>query len=137
DAMRRPLLCAWYKNGNAAFFRGSDQGLVRSGIVAVTGQHKFPRRLLHTDQHQDTRSWRRPRRHAERPQRCVDLITIEVHDEVVGAITGALLVVGRKSGHSVMIVKGRDEGLRLGLEEPKARIIGQPRITGDLDQYIL
>ncbi len=67
---------------------------------------------------------RKPRCDAKRPKKVVDFLFIEVDNQIVGSITGALLVASRCPGHLVVIA------VRLNEISCARFVCRQPRIAG-------
>ena len=93
--------------------------------------------MLHLDEDRKHRPVRRPRLEAKRTEKVADFRFIEVDNQIVGPVAGALLVARRRSRHLVVIAIGADEVCRARFVRRQSRIAGKIQRTGDLDENIL
>ncbi|OIQ66515.1 hypothetical protein GALL_519120 [mine drainage metagenome] len=116
-----------------------EQRLTRRdrGLPGIRRDHVVSCAQLHPDKDRKARPVRKPRFKAERREEIVDLPFIEVDDQVVGPVAGALLVANGRAGHLVVIAVHFDEICRARLVFGQPRIAGQLHRAGHLDEHIL
>src|SRR6185437_5470530 len=107
------------------------------GLLRVRRDNELPCALLHLDEHTEIRPLRRPWLEAKRRQQAVDLRLVEIDNEIVGPVTGPLLVARRRAGHLVVIVIGFDEVFCPRLVGFEPDIAGELQRARDLDQHVL